>query len=217
MLKHFFAAKQKRYRQHIYQTFQTYTMVPRQPYLHNLELAERIRYFEGAIVECGVWKGGMIAGMAKLLGRQREYFLFDSFEGLPPAELIDGVRALKWQATPSNPHYHNNCKADYEEAAKAMELAGITNAYIYKGWFDQTLGQYPKEPIALLRLDADWYASTLLCLEHLFDYVVNDGIIIMDDYYTWDGCARAVHDFLSARSATARIYTYNNSVCWIKK
>jgi hypothetical protein len=33
-------------------------------------------------------------------------------------------------------------------------------------------------------------------------------VIIIDDYATWDGCTRAVHDFLSARKAPEGIQTY---------
>jgi len=30
-------------------------------------------------------------------------------------------------------------------------------------------------------------------------------VILIDDYGLWDGCCRAVHDFLSERKATERI------------
>ena len=55
-------------------------------YIANLVLSGRAAGVPGAIVECGTWKGGMIAGIASLLGASREYYLYDSFEGLPPAE-----------------------------------------------------------------------------------------------------------------------------------
>jgi hypothetical protein len=42
-------------------------------------------------------------------------------------------------------------------------------------------------------------------LRHLFDQVADGGIILIDDYYHWEGCSRAVHDFLSERKATERI------------
>ena len=47
--------------------------------------------------------------------------------------------------------------------------------------------------------------STLTCLRKFWEYVVPGGVILIDDYYTWDGCSRAVHDFLSERKATERI------------
>jgi O-methyltransferase len=60
-------------------------------------------------------------------------------------------------------------------------------------------------PIAILRLDGDWYESTTVALENLFKYVADDGIVVIDDYYAWDGCSRAVHDFLSRHHSSARL------------
>jgi O-methyltransferase len=85
-----------------------------------------------------------------------------------------------------------------------------------KGFFKDTLPDFDPGPIALLRLDADWYESTMECLTHLFDRVVPDGIIILDDYYTWDGCSRALHDFLSYRKAVERIQSFDG-VCFLRK
>jgi hypothetical protein len=45
----------------------------------------------------------------------------------------------------------------------------------------------------------------MICLNKFWDDVLVGGLILIDDYYMWDGCSRAVHDFLSARKATERI------------
>ena len=39
-------------------------MIPESIYKDNLVLAERVRNIPGCVVECGVWRGGMIAGIA---------------------------------------------------------------------------------------------------------------------------------------------------------
>jgi hypothetical protein len=75
-------------------------------YCANLRLAERFRHLPGAVVECGTWKGGMIAGLACVFGARRAYYLFDSFEGPPAAKEIDGAAALRWQADTQSPRYH---------------------------------------------------------------------------------------------------------------
>ena len=98
-----------------------------------------------------------------------------------------------------------------------MKLAGANCFELVKGWFVDTLPEYRSgEPIALLRLDADWYESTMVCLENLFDRVIPGGLIIIDDYYIWDGCSRALHDFMSKRSALERIQSFNG-VCYLIK
>ena len=69
--------------------FRDYTMIPQGTYCENLILMDKVEGLPGVIVECGTWKGGMIAGIVAILGDEKEYLLFDSFEGLPPAKEID--------------------------------------------------------------------------------------------------------------------------------
>ena len=201
----------------IYLRFRHYTMIPHGIYTTNLRVAISASSVQGAIVECGTWKGGMIAGMATLLGRQRDYYLFDSFEGLPPAELIDGKGAIEWQQNTESPYYFDNCTASEIDAAMAMSLAGIADASLVKGWFEDTLPRatFPNG-IAILRMDADWYKSTSQILESLFPFINENGLIIIDDYFVWDGCSKAVHDYLSENNRPERIDSCLG-VCFIRK
>ena len=57
----------------------------------------------------------------------------------------------------------------------------------------------------MLRLDGDWYEVHNDMPGHLYDHVVEGGLIIFDDYYIWDGCSRAVHEFLAERKVPAKI------------
>jgi O-methyltransferase len=189
----------------IFDKYRNYTMIEQSAYLDNLLLADSIKNLKGDIVECGVWRGGMIAGIAELLGSDRKYHLFDSFEGLPEAKDIDGKLALDYQKNTESERYFDNCKAEIHYANEAMQMAGV-NFSCYKGWFENTIPSNKTiENIALLRLDGDWYESTYICLEHFYDKVVPGGIIIIDDYLTWDGCSKAVHDFLSKRKSSSKI------------
>lgn len=88
-----------------------------------------------------------------------------------------------------------------------MRRAGARDYHLVTGWFEHTLPAFvPPEPIAVLRLDADLYRSTRECLEALYPHVALGGLILIDDYYSpWDGCARAVHEFLSQRTGRDRI------------
>lgn len=202
----------------IFDKFKDFTMVPRGVYLENILLSRRVKLLQGAIVECGVWRGGMIAGMASVLGNKRSYYLYDSYEGLPQAGELDGQRAKDYQQNTTSETYLDNCKAEITFAQRAMKMAGIENAHFVKGWFSNTVQHHNSVvKIALLRLDGDWYNSTMDCLVGLFQYVVEGGLIIIDDYQMWDGCTRAVHDFLSQNKLPARIREYNNSLTYIEK
>jgi len=188
------------------------TLVSRRRYIGNLHLvAEALAdpSLDGlAVVECGTWKGGMACGLLAVAAGARDFHFFDSFEGLPPAEDIDGKKALDWQADTEAPDYYDNNRADRAEFEARVRAAARPEQrlFIHQGWFADTLPEAPADlEIAVLRLDGDWYRSTLDCLEHLFDKVAPGGLIIIDDYLDWDGCSRAVHDFLSVRKASEAI------------
>jgi len=66
----------------------------------------------------------MIAGIAALFKDDRDYYLFDSFEGLPVAQDIDGKDrwgqlAKTWQAKS-----RTNLRAEESFAQRAMLLSG---------------------------------------------------------------------------------------------
>lgn len=198
----------------IYNKYKDFTMMPQDAYLATLEFTESIKHLRGCVVECGVWKGGMIAGMAEILGNNRKYFLCDSFEGLPDAKAIDGQSALDWQNNKTGKTYFDNCTANESFATKAMQLAGV-DFKLVKGWFDTTLRVLNTEPIAFLRLDADWYDSMYCCLQNLYPRVIKNGVIIIDDYFVWDGCSKAVHTYLGQTSS--RLYQTTGGVTYIIK
>ncbi|MBI3511266.1 MAG: class I SAM-dependent methyltransferase [Bacteroidetes bacterium] len=211
VIRYFEDSSRKKRFTRIYETVRAHTMVPEQEFMDNLFLAEQYGKEKGAVAECGVWKGGMTAAMAMLLGNERDYFLFDSFEGLPPAKDIDGEKAKAWQADKSSPFYFDNCKANEKEAIEAMKLSGAKNFKTIPGFFSDTLPHFKtKEPLRILRLDGDWYDSTMDCLKFLYPLVAENGLILIDDYYLWDGCRRAVHDYFSKENISARIRQFNN-------
>lgn len=202
----------------LYVKYKNFSVIPKDTFIENLYLCKRFSAVDGCVVECGVWKGGMVAAIAEIMSSHRQYYLFDSFDGLPPAQEIDGEAAKAWQKDTSSPWYFDNCRVEIEFAEKAMQLSGAKRYQLIKGWFSETLANFsPNQQIAVLRLDSDWYNSTMQCLNGLYKYVVKGGLIIIDDYYTWDGCAKAVHEFLSINQLPDKIYQSSKGVCYIVK
>ena len=190
----------------LYRKYRHYTMSGPWNFMANLEV-------EGDLVECGTWRGGMIAALAELLGRHA--VLFDSFEGLPEAQPIDGQAALVYQE-----NTEGNCTAAERDAVEAMSLTGV-DYEIRNGWFADTVPAYAAEQpsLACLRLDGDWYDSILICLEHLYPRVVPGGLVLIHDYGYWDGCTRAVHDYLSRSQAVEDIgrLTTTTGLAYLRK
>jgi hypothetical protein len=170
----------------------------------------------GAFVECGVWRGG--SSIAMLLAQRAAFgkvehpvYMLDSFEGLPPVAVRDGPLAARWQQGADPNNYFDNCRAPLGELQRTLDTLRFPpeDYRIVPGWFDQSVPALVPElrsrGIALLRLDGDWYGSTSTCLEHLVPLVTEGGLVIVDDYYAWDGCARAVHDYLSKHDLAYRL------------
>lgn len=204
-----------RNRSMLYYQLSDLTMVSRPAFEDNVMLARRGRLVHGDLVECGTWRGGMSAAMAWAVPG-RHSVLFDSFEGLPDAKPIDGTAALHWSKDIRD---WDNCRAEEAWAIEAMTRVKQSDHDVIKGWFEDTVPVWAKaqRPIAVLRLDGDWYESTMLCLEHLWPLVSPGGLVIIDDYYTWDGCSRAVHDYLSRMQAAERIEKTKHGVAYLMR
>lgn len=201
----------------IYRRYRKLTMASPFVFARNLALCSVGAPTTGCIVECGVWRGGMSAGIADMLP-SRQHVLFDSFEGMPPATEADGDCAVAWQNDTTAIGYHDNCRAERGYAEGAMAMSAAKNYRLVQGWFSDTMADFvPPEPIAVLRLDADWYDSTMQCLEALYPKVMQRGLIIIDDYYAWDGCSRAVHDYLSRTQSLDKIEAWGSIAFIVKR
>ncbi|HVE76714.1 MAG TPA: TylF/MycF/NovP-related O-methyltransferase, partial [Actinomycetota bacterium] len=163
-------------------------------------LMEAIAYLarsgiQGAIVECGVWRGGsMMAAALTLqdLEEARDLWLFDTFEGMTPPgpEDIDYQgRNAESALAGIDDHY----RATVEEVEKSMISTGYPREGIHlvKGRVEETIPVRAPDRIALLRLDTDWYESTAHELEHLYPRLVRGGVLIVDDYGHWQGSRKA--------------------------
>jgi len=195
-------------------------------------LYQQVAYCEefnvpGALVECGVWKGGAVGIMAQANLRRgkmrRTLHLFDAFQDIcEPDASVDGERALgvvreltgtteheKGRLQPVTGLYDSfGGPGTLKECRELLEGSiGYPEALIsyHVGWFQETLPAVHEGlgPIAVLRLDGNWYESTRVCLEYLFDKVATGGIVVIDDYGTYDGCKRAVDEFMAARKIQA--------------
>jgi len=197
---------------HIYRRYRTHTMLPEARAIDNLAVVRKHVHVSGDIVECGTWKGGMSAAMADVMPGRRSV-LFDSFEGLPEPTDQDSERAQTL--------YNDSPLVASETEAELVMQRSRSRAYeIRKGWFETTVPAFAAEQprIAVLRLDGDWYESTMTCLTHLFPLVERGGVVIIDDYYDWPGCTRAVHHYLSQEDRPEPIVsTRLGRTVWLQK
>lgn len=168
----------------------------------------------GAFVECGVWRGGsamiMLLALKELGIRGRDVILFDTFEGMtePGGNDLDcyGRSAsglMSGQAGTEQERVLVHAAASEEEVRSNLALCGYSPRRIrlVKGDVRKTLRCTQTGPIALLRLDTDFYDSTLAELDELYPRVQQEGVVLIDDYGHWQGSRAAVDDYFIHHAA----------------
>lgn len=192
---------------------------------------------EGAVVECGVWKGGSVALMAHTMLQEKKVkslHLFDAFDEIcEPDAAVDGDRAVQEVGGLQNATgklqsvkgiYNNDVigGAGNDELVKDLILNKIkfpeNQLFIHKGWFQDTLPLATNiDKIAFLRLDGDWYASTKVCLDYLYDKLVVGGVIAIDDYGAYEGCKKAVDEFCENKNIfPLKLQVDSECLYWVK-
>lgn len=178
-------------------------------------LYQAVRYIldhdiPGDLTECGVWRGGSAMLIARMLVarqvRNRTLWLYDTFEGMsaPTDRDVDfrGGRADSLlEASADNKETSVWCLADLRDVQRNMASTGIPEDQVryVRGKVEETLpATMPGWPVALLRLDTDWYESTRHELTHLYPRLSSGGVLIVDDYGHWQGCRQAVEEYFAA-------------------
>ncbi|MGH8777045.1 MAG: TylF/MycF/NovP-related O-methyltransferase [Jiangellaceae bacterium] len=159
----------------------------------------------GDVVECGVWRGGSMHAVARVLDaagdRSRDLYLFDTFEGMPPPtekdRRIDG-RSAETLLAASDKTANVWAYATLEDVQAGFQNVPYPTERIHyvQGKVEDTIPDHAPEQISLLRLDTDWYESTRHELEHLYQRLVSGGVLIIDDYGWWQGSRDATEEFL---------------------
>jgi hypothetical protein len=164
----------------------------------------------GDIVECGVWRGGsaMIVAQSLLaLGdSKRKIYLYDTYEGMPSSVDKDlsfkGQSATEIEANVIKEDGKRWLEASIEEVHKNVLSTGFPEdrLVLVRGMVEDTIPGTIPDQICLLRLDTDFYESTLHELEHLYPRLVQRGILILDDYDFWKGARSAVSEYFKEKS-----------------
>jgi hypothetical protein len=162
----------------------------------------------GIMLEAGVAMGGSAIVIAKTKAPARELRLFDVFEMLPPPSANDDARSQEVYrnfvagnvSTAVDKNYVAHSKDLMVFTKENMQRTGVDpdalNVKFVKGLYEDTL--HVEEPIAFAHIDCDWYDSVKLCIERLAGHMSPNGIMLFDDYNSFQGCRRAVDEWLAA-------------------
>ena len=173
---------------------------------------------EGDLIETGVWRGGAVIYMRAILKilniTNRNVWVADSFEGLPTPD--KDKNPLEAETSEVIKLMYQNFEAGLLEVKNNFQRFDLLDDQVkwLKGWFKDTLPSAPIEKLSMIRLDGDYYDSTMDSLANLYDKLSVGGFVIVDDYGedTWTDCRRAVQDFRLSKNITDAIVPVD-SVC----
>ncbi|TRX72150.1 TylF/MycF/NovP-related O-methyltransferase [Carboxylicivirga sp. M1479] len=143
---------------------------------------------EGAIAELGVYKGETAKMIHDFLP-QKNFYLFDSFSGLPKQVIKEDCDGT---VRPQTVHFGNTSP---EEVLKYIN-GNNEKLIIKEGIFPETTEGLNEDGYALVHIDADLYQSTIDALNYFYPKLNQKGAIIVHDYnHDWSGVKKAVDEF----------------------
>lgn len=206
--------------QELFQQIRPYTMVSEYRLYSLFSLTKKIcqENIQGNFIECGVAGGGSTALMASIIKRYsqipRKIYACDSFEGMPEPSEKDKSRGVLADLTGWGSGTCAAPEASVIEICQKLDVLDFVETV--KGYFENTLPEIKDRVgnIAFMHMDADWYESTKTILKNLYDQVVSDGFIQVDDYGHWDGCREALHEFETERNLKFNLNQIDYSGVW---
>lgn len=173
----------------------------------------------GDFLEAGVCQGGAAIFLRALQvayeEADRRTWVADSFVGLPAPEHPQDV-AHGMDFTESVQPWLAASLESVQENFRTYDLLSDQVRFL-PGWFADTLPTAPLEQLAILRIDADLYASTRDVLDTLYDKVSPGGYVVIDDYCAFEPCRAAVDEFRAGRGITGDLHRVDwTAVFWRK-
>ncbi|OYT10647.1 MAG: hypothetical protein B6I18_08010 [Bacteroidetes bacterium 4572_112] len=152
---------------------------------------ERIKRdnIEGSFAELGVYKGET-AKIIHLSAKEKQLFLFDTFDGFNAKDLdVENSSDTKF----STKNFSDITLDDVK-----LFVGNSPNIKYIKGYFPESITKEHDTKYAFVNLDADLYKPTKAALEYFYPRLSKAGVIIIHDYnHTWQGNRKAVDEFLN--------------------
>lgn len=163
---------------------------------------------QGIYIEAGVAMGGSATVIAATKPQEAVLRLYDVYDMLPPPGEQDDEKSRMVYGQFLQGKVNDATSANYLQAVpdmlafvkRNMQENGIDIAKnrveFIKGLFEDTLRV--NEPVAFCHIDCDWYESARCCIDRIKDHMAPNGLVVFDDYNSFDGCRKAVEEWLAA-------------------
>lgn len=154
---------------------------------------------EGALAECGVYRGATLLPTGwylKQSGSAKVVYGFDSFQGFDAS--VDSEIALGGRSSVTKRRGGFGDTSLEYVAAKVRRFGLQQHVRLVEGYLERTLPRYADQQFCFVHLDVDIYESYRVALEFFYPRMASSGVILLDEYDdpTWPGCNKAVDEFL---------------------
>jgi len=136
----------------------------------------------GAFAEVGAFKGDSAEVACRAKG-DRQFYIFEAFDGLAPVDAID-------------PRFKQGAFAS-QKRDLCRRLESYPNTTIIAGYFPDTAGPVLQEKFSYVHLDVDLYQATREALTFFYPRMLRGGRIISHDYGHCSGVWQAVDEFFA--------------------
>lgn len=171
----------------------------------------------GDVIETGVWRGGASIYARAVLKAwgvdDRRVWVADSFQGLPPRD----VTSYPADSTMISLDEYEELAISLEQVQANFERLHLRDDQVrfVQGWFKDTLPALSNERWAVIRLDGDYYESTIQALNSLYPNLSPGGWVIVDDYHMFEACRQAVGDYRTEHGIDAEMVGIDHhAVMW---
>jgi O-methyltransferase len=169
----------------------------------------------GSIVELGVWRGGAMLVAAAVLQEHaevnvRDLYLFDAYDSIEVYK--DGLRS-----------YLSVSVETVRDTFAQHDLLDSQHVHFVKGMFSDTLPTFMKDyqhegrPIAVLRIDGNFYDSYQDAMYYMYEAVPVGGIVIFDDIFSHPPVKLFWSDFKADQGLPEELVRIDHHSGWFRK
>ena len=190
--------------------------------LSHYEIYKMIKEVPGEIVECGVFKGASFLRFAmfrEIFGNpfSKKIIGFDIFGKFPETNFQDDKKARS--------KFIDSAGEDSISKDQLFQILNQKNLNrhlnLIEGDITETVPDYvktnPELKISFLNLDTDIYEPAVTILEYLYPRLTVGGVLILDDYETFPGEAKAVDDYFKDQQIEIKKFPFSLSPSYIIK
>jgi hypothetical protein len=164
----------------------------RDRFLNLYNFAKEASKLEGAIAECGCWKGLSSFVVANAIKTHKEnyqgenFIIVDSFEGLSKPSTLDV-------------YLNTQIKGKFFSSLNSTKenLRNFPNLQFLKGWIPEVLVEIKENTYAFVHIDLDLAIPTMSAIKYFYPRLINRGIIVCDDYGSvhWEGMRNELFEY----------------------